>query len=145
MKLHLLCVLVALAPFALPACGGGDTPCSPPGFTMCEGNTLQTCVGDPGASEGVLEGEDCTEDGRVCRESIGNAVCTMAAVDTGCFARDALACSEADEVVRCVWVSEEPHPNFSGDIGVWRVQTDCAEGGQVCDSSGSTPVCADAQ
>ena len=33
----------------------------------------QTCVGEPGANEGLLEGVDCTEEGLVCAEQITDA------------------------------------------------------------------------
>jgi hypothetical protein len=43
-----------------------------------------------------------------------------------------LGCAMGDQLLRCVWISEMPQPGVSGDVGVWRVQTDCTVGMQMC-------------
>lgn len=108
--------------------------CSPIGFTACSGNDLVTCNAHPSSPDaGVASRYDCTADGLVCVGTT-SAACAMASVGLACRVQDHLACSSDDELLRCVWVSEEPAPGFSGDIGVWRVHTACTDDGRVCRS-----------
>lgn len=57
-----------------------------------------------------------------------------------CMVQNYMACGD-DELLRCVFVSEQPEPGPSSDIGVWRVETACTESGQVCSDIGGGPAC----
>ena len=126
-------VLSALA-LILPACG--DVPCStgtPDSetvlFAHCDGNILETCIAnEPGANEGTVVETDCEEQGLTCQlNTQGPDQCGGAAIGDSCVARDALTCDQDDQALRCVWVSEQPEPGLSGDIGVWRLEEVCGE------------------
>ncbi|MBT8496409.1 MAG: hypothetical protein KJO07_25405 [Deltaproteobacteria bacterium] len=129
----------------LLACGDdGGNPCSSTSprsstiiFASCQGNTLIRCVAnEPGATEGTTEEVSCSDEGLVCVDgSMGLSSCGTATVGDTCLARDLRACDDQDDAVQCIWVSEEPEPGLSGDIGVWRLQEDCPAGcsGGTCD------------
>lgn len=118
------------------ACAGEDTPptCSPVGFVSCSGNDVVTCAGDPAAASGTPEFVDCTATaGLFCLEpTFGDASCSAPILGELCFGRNTLGCASGDQLLRCVWVSEQPEPGVSGDVGIWRVQTDCTATGRVC-------------
>jgi hypothetical protein len=128
--------------FALAACGlcvacASDTPatCSPAGFTACSGNTLVTCVS---ASDSATGGpgtqlrDDCTATGQVCIDAPTSASCGAPSLGDLCFSRNMKGCGANDNLLRCVWVSEQPDPSVSGDVGVWRVETDCGATTERC-------------
>jgi hypothetical protein len=106
--------------------------CSPAPFTACSGNELVTCVGTDG-EEGTPVRTDCTGTGQFCLGSgIGSAGCSAPVLDEFCFGRNTTGCAAGDQLLRCVWVSEQPESGVSGDVGVWRVQTDCTAIARVC-------------
>jgi hypothetical protein len=115
------------------ACAGSDDPgtCSPAPFTTCSGNSLVTCVGPDGA-EGTLERTDCRATGQFCLMPGFDASCSAPLLGELCFGRNTTGCAAGDQLLRCVWVSEQPETGVSGDVGVWRVQTDCTATGLVC-------------
>ena len=116
-------------------CGGSSSPgtCSPAPFTACSGNDLVTCVG-PSGQEGTLEHTNCRATGQFCLLSPDrlSASCSAPVLGELCFGRNTLGCGAGDQLLRCVWVSEQPEPGVSGDVGIWRVQTDCTATSQVC-------------
>ena len=127
---------VSMLALSIAACDS-STPatCSPAGFTACSGNTLVTCVstsdggsGGPGMQMRV----DCTAMAQVCIEATTSASCGAPSVGSLCFTRDMRACGNGDQLLRCVWVSEQPQAGVMGDVGVWRVQTDCTSSSQTC-------------
>lgn len=121
--------------FVTAACAETTTPgtCSPIGFKSCSGNSLVYCDGLPTAQEGTPTFTDCTATGQFCLDaSFGSASCGAPVLGELCFGRNAIGCGAGDQLLRCVWVSEQPEPGVSGDVGVWRVQTDCTATGQVC-------------
>lgn len=132
-----LCFFSALVLVVVAGCDSSSpATCSPAGFTACSGNTLVNCVSatDGGGSggPGMQVRVDCTAMGQVCIESTGSAACSAPVLSELCFTRDMQACGASDQLLRCVWVSEQPQPGVTGDVGVWRVQTDCTTSSQVC-------------
>lgn len=130
----LLC-LSALA----AACGGStsDGTCSPVGFVTCSGNSVVTCAGDPGAESGTPLFTNCRATSQFCVESGISGSCSAPVLGQLCFERNSVGCGATDQLFRCVWVSEQPSNGVTGDVGVWRVQADCAASGQVCRIPGS--------
>jgi hypothetical protein len=125
--LYGLCCLAA-------ACAESTDPgtCSPAPFTACSGNELVTCVG-PDGQEGTPVRTACAATGQFCLTSgFGSASCGAPVLGALCFGRNTSGCAAGDELLRCVWVSEQPEPGVSGDVGVWRVQTDCTATARVC-------------
>ncbi|MDX2020771.1 MAG: hypothetical protein SF187_11060 [Deltaproteobacteria bacterium] len=131
-------LLVVLLLGALAGCGSSERPCNPPGFTNCEGNTLQTCVKEPQGDGGNLVDKDCVAEGLVCG-GLTDSSCRKPIVESPCHAKNTKSCTAANQLVRCVWVSEQPHQNVSGDIGVWRVEMACAG---ACNVVGGKATCA---
>ncbi len=136
---------VTLLALALLAIGCDDQemggPCSPVGFTACSGNDQVTCTPDPAADgAGLTVLRDCTAEGLVCVSSGFDGACGNATLGGTCQVQNYLACADG-EVARCVFVSEQPEPGLSGDIGVWRVQTMCSDSGQTCSDIGGGPSC----
>lgn len=131
--------LVAALGVAAASCGGSDDGgwCKPPGFTNCDGNTLQTCVQDPKGPDGKLVAKDCTAEGLVCSGTTTSS-CRKPQTESPCHARNSKSCTAGNEIVRCVWVSEQPHPSVSGDIGVWRVEKVCTG---ACQVTGGNATC----
>lgn len=116
-------------------CESTSTPsfCSPPGFMTCSGNELVTCVGMPGQDGGTSTRVDCTAMGQFCRGSgFDVSSCGAPLLGDTCFGRNLTGCAAGDQLLRCVWISEQPEPGYSGDVGIWRVQTDCTTSSQVC-------------
>jgi len=137
-------ILVA-AVLLLSACDdGSDVPgfCSPVGFVTCSGNDLVTCTADPDSDGGGLSiRRDCTAEGLVCvGGGATDGACGTASAGGVCMVQNYTTCGD-DELLRCVFVSEQPEPGLSGDIGVWRVETACTESGQVCSDIGGGPAC----
>jgi hypothetical protein len=96
-------------------------------FANCDGNTLLTCVPKAaGSNEGTWKSTDCAAQGQVC---IMNAAtidaCGVPAEGDRCRVKDTRTCDESGNVVRCVWISEQPEAGLSGDIGVWRTEQSC--------------------
>jgi hypothetical protein len=84
----------------------------------------------------------CRDEGLVCAgQAFEDADCRKALALDGCFEKDVVACGADDEILRCVWTSEQESAKYSGDIGVWRVQTACADSGKHCVPQ-DHPVCA---
>jgi hypothetical protein len=122
-------------------CGSStsDASCSPVGFVTCSGNSLVTCAGDVAAESGTPEFVDCRATGQYCVGSIfGSASCSAPILGELCFGRNTTGCGATDQLLRCVWVSEQPEQGVSGDVGVWRVQTDCRATSQVCTIPGAS-------
>lgn len=113
--------------------------CSPVGFTTCSGNDMVTCVA--AGDSGMTMRRDCTAEGLVCARGTSDGVCTQATALQACYVQNWRTCTAASEIVRCVWVSEQPAPGLSGDIGAWRVESTCS-GGQVCQPNAGNPACA---
>lgn len=125
-------------------CESASTPgfCSPVGFVTCSGNDLVTCTADPDVDGGGRSiRRDCTAEGLVCvGGGATDGACGTASVGGTCMVQNHITCGEV-EVLRCVFVSEQPEPGLSGDIGVWRVQTACSESGQVCSNASGSAAC----
>jgi hypothetical protein len=102
-------------------------------FASCEGSVLHSCVPTtPGGSSGTSTTTDCAAQGLACKLSPnptgGVDSCGVAAVGDRCRSKDARTCDAQRQSLRCVWVSEQPEPGLSGDIGVWRLEKACAAG-----------------
>ena len=118
--------------------------CNPVGFTSCDGNDLVSCVGSTGAASGTTEYKDCALDGLACVEQVGQttiASCAKPTVAGLCYKKDARSCTANEEIVRCVWASEQPIPNTQGDLGAWRVVNACKDESQVCKATTGSPTC----
>lgn len=137
-------VMIFAAVVLASGCESSSTPgfCSPVGFVTCSGNDLVTCTADPDADGGGRSiRRDCTADGLVCvGGGATDGACGEASVGGRCMVQNYLTCG-GGEVLRCVFVSEQPEPGLSGDIGVWRVQTACSESGQTCSNLGGGAAC----
>jgi len=130
-------LLVSLATLLLASCTATSPgSCSPVGFVACSGNTLVSCVASSSAdagTSGITVNEDCTAAHQFCLGSgFTGASCGAPVTGERCFGRDTTGCAASDQLLRCVWVSEQPEPGLIGDVGVWRIQTDCAAMSQVC-------------
>lgn len=121
-------------------CGSSitDASCSPVGFVTCSGNSLVTCDGDPSAPSGTPVFKDCRATSQFCLEPGFTASCGAPLLGELCFGRNTTGCGATNRLLRCVWVSEQPSPGVSGDVGVWRVETDCAASSQVCRIPGAS-------
>ncbi len=132
-----LCAVLATCA-VLVGCGSDSTgtqDCSPAGFVTCgSGNRLVTCNAIPGqeGENGMAITTDCTTMGQFCLDSGSSASCGAPVIGKTCTGKNLEGCGAADQLMRCVWVSEQPQPGISGDIGVWRVKTDCKTSSQVC-------------
>jgi len=132
--------LVVLSGLA-SGCGSGtsDESCSPVGFTSCSGNSVITCVGDAAAPSGVPQFTDCRATGRFClMGDFGGGSCGAPVLGELCFGRNTTGCGLGDQLLRCVWVSEQPQVGVSGDVGIWRVQTDCTATSLACHIPGAS-------
>lgn len=134
---HLVGPALCLVTFATLAagCGSGitDASCSPVGFTSCTGNSVVTCVGDPAAPSGVPQFTDCRTTAQYClMGDFGGGHCGAPLLGELCFGRNTTGCGVGDQLLRCVWVSEQPQGGITGDVGIWRVQTDCTATGLGC-------------
>ena len=120
---------------ALHACaeeGGNKCSSSSPRsptiiFANCQDNTLLQCVAnETGGSEGTTDEVNCSEQGLAClSNTLGLSSCGNPTVGEVCQARDFRVCDDQGDAVQCIWVSEEPEPGTSGEIGIWRLQEDC--------------------
>lgn len=105
-------------------------------FTNCDGNKLLTCVPTTaGSTQGTWKSTDCTTRGQVCIMNVGAIdACGVPVEGDHCRVKNSRTCDLSGNVVRCVWVSEQPEAGLSGEIGVWRAE-------QTCDGVCSNGTC----
>jgi hypothetical protein len=112
----------------VPVC---DDECTPEGATRCSGTLIQTCaVGAEGCTL-WLAGIDCADDGQLCDDAYGGAVCVLACSDA-CAQEGAARCSGA-RIQTC-------GPGPEGCLA-WIDGTDCAATGEVCAESNGSASC----
>lgn len=117
-----------------PGVDQGQTDrCTPEGKQRCNGTTIQSCKK---GTSGVLDWADDSDCGAT----------NLSCLDNGTKVQCSAGCSDScqtEDVSRCRGTEIEKCTKGSDGCKAWVVGTNCATTSQVCDESGTAPVCAD--
>lgn len=117
-----------------PSVDQGQTDrCTPEGKQRCNGTTIQSCKK---GTSGLLDWADDSDCGAT----------NLSCLDNGTTVQCSAGCSDSCptvDVSRCRGTEIEKCTKGSDGCKAWVAGTNCATTSQVCDESGTAPVCAD--